>query len=246
MFEPGHVHRTKQRASSDIPEFSVDIYYDVHRDENFKPILCMRMAGNVNGSMFEESFELAREEAFNFASVIGRIGKKYGVPGSDGLIARNHKDYDRMYADIKAKLGVPVEVLEPETVEEAVPPVSKYTEGHLHRANKVASNGCPVYSLDMYYDVRQDPVEGPMLSVRLVGNCNGKDFEEKFELHRDTAYNFSSVATRVVAKHGIPVNNGIIMRRHKEYDLMFADIREKLQLRSGEAVDLEHLAKDGL
>nr|WP_029529700.1 MULTISPECIES: DUF5064 family protein [Pseudomonas] len=127
-----------------------------------------------------------------------------------------------------------------------MPPVSKYTEGHLHRANKVASNGCPVYSLDMYYDVRQDPVEGPMLSVRLVGNCNGKDFEEKFELHRDTAYNFSSVATRVVAKHGIPVNNGIIMRRHKEYDLMFADIREKLQLRSGEAVDLQHLAKDGL
>lgn len=246
MFEPGHVHRTKQRASSDIPEYSVDLYYDVHRDENFKPVLCMRLAGNVAGSMFEESFELAREEAFNFASVVGRIGKKYGVPGSDGLVARNHKDYDLMYADIKAKLGVPVEVLEPENIEAPVPAVSKYAEGHLHRANTVASEGCPVYVLDMYYEVRQDPVEGPMLAVRITGHCNGKDFEEKFELHRDTAYNFSSVATRAIAKHGVPVNNGLIMRNHKEYDLMFADIRNKLALRSGEAVDLEHLNKDGL
>ncbi|MFI8479595.1 DUF5064 family protein [Pseudomonas sp. NPDC078700] len=246
MFEPGHIHRTKQRASSDIPEFSVDIYYDVHRDENFKPVLYMRMAGNVNGSMFEECFELPREEAFNFASVIGKVGNKYGVPGSDGLIVRNHDDYDKMYADIKAKFGVPVEVLEPECVEEPVPLVSNYADGHLHRANQVASAGRPVYVVDMYYEIRQDPVEGPMLAVRIVGNCDGKDFEEKFELHRDTAYNFGSVATRAAAKHGIPINNGLIMRSHKQYDLMFADIRKKLELRSGEAVNLSHLDADKL
>lgn len=43
-----------------------------------------------------------------------------------------------------------------------------------------------------------------MLHMRLVGEVDGKHFEEVFELHRDVAFNFASVATRIAARHGLP------------------------------------------
>lgn len=121
-----------------------------------------------------------------------------------------------------------------------------FEPGHLHRGNRFASAEQPVFSIDLYYEVRQDPVEGAMLHMRMVGEVAGKAFEEQFELHRDTAFNFASVATRLAQKHGLPANHSMIMRGHDEYDLMFEDIRSKLDVHSGEPVDLDHLEKDGL
>ncbi|HEX5843800.1 MAG TPA: DUF5064 family protein [Pseudomonas sp.] len=121
-----------------------------------------------------------------------------------------------------------------------------FEPGHLHRANPFASAGQPVFSIDLYYQVRHDPAEGPMLHMRLQGEVAGKAFEEVFELHRDTACNFASVASRLAQKHGLPTNQGLIMRSHAEYDQMFEDIRAKLGAHSGDPVNLDHLEKDGL
>ena len=44
-----------------------------------------------------------------------------------------------------------------------------FEPGHLHRANQFASADQPVFSIDLYYEVRQDPVEGAMLHMRMVG-----------------------------------------------------------------------------
>lgn len=71
-----------------------------------------------------------------------------------------------------------------------------FEPGHLHRANTIASGDMPLFSVDLFYEVRQDPNEGPMLHMRLQGQVNGQAFEEVFELHRDTAFNFASVASR--------------------------------------------------
>ncbi|TNF13695.1 MAG: DUF5064 family protein, partial [Pseudomonadales bacterium] len=74
-----------------------------------------------------------------------------------------------------------------------------FTPGHLHRDNldrPDALRHIPPFSVDFYYEVRQDPQQGPMLHMRLAGNVRGKPFEEEFELHRDVAFNFASVATR--------------------------------------------------
>ncbi|MCE5362754.1 DUF5064 family protein [Pseudomonas anguilliseptica] len=121
-----------------------------------------------------------------------------------------------------------------------------FEPGHLHRANTIASGDMPLFSVDLFYEVRQDPSEGPMLHMRLQGQVNGQAFEEVFELHRDTAFNFASVASRLAHKHGLPINNSLIMRSHAEYDLMFEDIRSKLGAHSGEPVNLDHLQQDGL
>lgn len=82
-----------------------------------------------------------------------------------------------------------------------------FTAGHLHRDNNDRPEHMrllPPFSVDFYYEVRKDPEQGPMLHMRLVGEVDGKHFEEEFELHRDVAFNFASVATRIAARHGLP------------------------------------------
>ena len=103
-----------------------------------------------------------------------------------------------------------------------------FEPGHLHRSNPPGLGGQPGYSIDFYYEVRKDPREGPMLHGRLLGEIDGKAFEEVFDMHRDTAFNFASVISRLVAKHGLHPNHSPIMRAHEEYDAIFGDIRAKL------------------
>lgn len=119
-----------------------------------------------------------------------------------------------------------------------------FTPGHLHRDNNDRPEQlrmAPPFSVDFYYEVRQDPQQGPMLHMRLVGDVNGRHFDEEFELHRDVAFNFASVATRVAARHGLPIKASPVMRSHDEYDKVFADIRAKLHVRAGEPVNLDHV-----
>jgi GrpB-like predicted nucleotidyltransferase (UPF0157 family) len=85
-----------------------------------------------------------------------------------------------------------------------------------------------------------------MMHFRMEGHIAGKAFKDEFELHRDTAFNFASVATRIAAKHGLPTNHSLIMRGHDEFDRMFEDIRDKLGAKPGESVDFDHLERDGL
>ncbi|WP_447590536.1 DUF5064 family protein [Aquipseudomonas campi] len=118
-----------------------------------------------------------------------------------------------------------------------------FTPGHLHRASLP---GQPEFTVDLYYEVRHDAQEGAMLHMRLQGVVQGQAFEDTVELHRDTAFNFASVATRLAAKHGLQIPNGLIMHSHAEFDLMFEDIRQLLDAHPGDSVDLDHLEKDRL
>lgn len=118
-----------------------------------------------------------------------------------------------------------------------------FEPGHFHRASLP---GQIDFSVDLYYEVRHDAKEGQMLHFRMTGQIAGKAFTDEFELHRDTAFNFASVATRVAAKHGLPTNQLLIMRGHDEFDKMFEDIRDKLGAKAGETVNFDHLEKDGL
>ncbi|WP_137818773.1 DUF5064 family protein [Pseudomonas sp. 2FG] len=118
-----------------------------------------------------------------------------------------------------------------------------FEPGHLHRAGLPGLTGQPEFSIDLYYEVRNDPKEGALLHFRMLGEVAGKTFEEEFELRRDMAFNFASVATRIAAKHGLHPSFGPILRNHKEFDEMFEDIRVKLHAHSGEPVDLDRLLK---
>jgi hypothetical protein len=69
-----------------------------------------------------------------------------------------------------------------------------------------------LHSTSIFYEVHQGPREGAMLHICLRGEVAGEAFEERVELHRDTAFNFASVASRLAQKHGVPVSHNLIMR----------------------------------
>ena len=118
-----------------------------------------------------------------------------------------------------------------------------FEPGHLHRASLP---GQLDFAVDLFYEVRHDPKEGQMVHFRMEGQIAGRAFKDEFELHRDTAFNFASVISRVAVKHGFPTNHSLIMRGHDEFDRMFNDIRDKLGAKPGETVNFDHLEKDGL
>ncbi|MET1078375.1 MAG: DUF5064 family protein [Pseudomonas sp.] len=119
-----------------------------------------------------------------------------------------------------------------------------FTPGHLNRSNSPAGPGMPEFTLDVFYEARLDPGHGLLLHFKISGHVAGRAFVEEFDMPRDSAFNFASRVAKAAAKHGLPVNAGLIMRGHAEYDDMFADIRAKLGLKPGDPVDLENLEKD--
>src|SRR5690606_30971690 len=118
-----------------------------------------------------------------------------------------------------------------------------FEPGHLHRASLPGDS--PAWHLDLHYDVQQDAREGPMLHLRLSGELDGKPFVEELRLHRDTAPNFASPLARHAELHGLPVAaHSHILADEEDYDRMSEDIRERLAVRPGESVDLEHVQLD--
>jgi len=70
MFEPGHFHRSNSVATADIPLYAIDLHYDIRQDAAEGPMLHMTLKGEVDGTAFEESFELHRDK---------RRGRRYGL-----------------------------------------------------------------------------------------------------------------------------------------------------------------------
>ena len=103
MFEPGHLHRAS--LPGDAPQYSIDLHYAVRNDPREGALLDMRLSGVVEGRPFEERFTLHRDMAFNFASVASHLAERHGVPSGQGLVMTHHDEYDRMFADIRAKLN---------------------------------------------------------------------------------------------------------------------------------------------
>lgn len=104
MFKPGHLHR----AFSGIPGMPVghvDVFYEVRQDAAEGALMHFKVAGDLDGKTFSEEFDMHRDTAFNFASLIGKAVTKQGLPSNVSPIMRNHKEYDAMFEDIRSKLG---------------------------------------------------------------------------------------------------------------------------------------------
>lgn len=118
-----------------------------------------------------------------------------------------------------------------------------FEPGHAHLSNPVGSLGLPPYNVDLYYEVRRGPREGPIVHFRMVGEIDGKPFEEEFEMAHDTVFNFASMVQKIATRHGMPPNNSPIMRNHKDYDAVFEDIRAKLKATIGAPLNFDDRSK---
>lgn len=112
MFEPGHLHITHAALQQSDITYDIHIRYEVIEDPKEGKSMGFTMEGDIGGNAFSERFQLPRDLAFNFAHDASRIGIRHGLPGAASLPLHLHKDYDRMFEDVRdqldAKSGEPV------------------------------------------------------------------------------------------------------------------------------------------
>lgn len=116
-----------------------------------------------------------------------------------------------------------------------------FEPGHLHITHTAIAKPDVSYSIDLRYETCTDPVEGSCMLFKLSGTIAGKAFEDQFQLTRDSAFNFASKVDRSARKYGLPASQSLPLIEHHQYDAMFADIRQQLNLRSGEPMQQEHI-----
>ena len=90
------------------------------------------------------------------------------------------------------------------------------------------------------YEVSKDHKGRQRHAVHHAWQHSGQGHEETFFLPKEEAYNFASNVTKIAEKYGIPKTHSQIGSVHKHYDLMFEDIREQLDMKSGDPVNPEH------
>ncbi|KQQ50689.1 acetyl-CoA carboxylase [Pseudomonas sp. Leaf127] len=104
MFEPGHLHITHSALQKTDHSFDIHIRYQRTEDPAHGTGMNFDMQGEIDGKAFSDSFQLPRDLAFNFAHDASRIAIKHGLPNTAGLPLAQHKDYDRMFEDIREQL----------------------------------------------------------------------------------------------------------------------------------------------
>ncbi|RON33664.1 DUF5064 family protein [Pseudomonas brassicacearum] len=119
--------------------------------------------------------------------------------------------------------------------------MATFEPGHLHIERHALNKDDVSYNLCIDYEVHQDPKEGKGMLFTMHGNIQGREMEEKFFLPKDQAYNFGSNVTHIAEKYGIPKMYSAIGSMHKNYDVMFEDVRVQLDMKSGDPVKPEHL-----
>ncbi|GFM83597.1 DUF5064 domain-containing protein [Pseudomonas cichorii] len=118
MFEPGHLHITHAALQRSGFSYDIHVHYEVREDPEEGTCMHFTMQGEINGKAFSEEFQLPRDLAFNFAHDAGRIGMKHGLPNLAAMPIDLHKDYDRMFKDVREKLNAkPGEPVKPEHLE---------------------------------------------------------------------------------------------------------------------------------
>lgn len=218
--EPGYLRHRSRPDQSLV--FSIDVAYEVVREHENDPFLHLTVRSEVAGKITHDECKLSRESSPCVAKVINFIGRNRGLADAD-LLTTEHPDVIRANADIDERFADYRRAFE-----SSCSAYDSFVPGRLHRANKNPLDGQPPYCVDLHYSIVHDPKEGSVVQMRLEGEVAGKRFEESFSLPRSSAYNFGSVATRLAHKHGMSRDNGLIKYNHKLYDLMYADIRDRL------------------
>ena len=113
-FEPGHLHIHREPLQPGDFGYDIKIDYQVVQDPKEGKSMQFDMHGQINKQDFKDSFTLPKDLAYNFASEAFKIAVKHGIPKTADIRAM-HGHYDKMFADVKAKLDLkPGEPVKPE------------------------------------------------------------------------------------------------------------------------------------
>lgn len=104
MFEPGRLHLEHSPVQPPDVAYELIITYAPASSQD-GPSMHFQVTGHIAGQPVDESFDLAADLAFNFASSIDHLARRHGLPATQVVPISLHKQYDEMFADIQHKLG---------------------------------------------------------------------------------------------------------------------------------------------
>ncbi|MFT0517494.1 DUF5064 family protein [Pseudomonas faucium] len=120
--------------------------------------------------------------------------------------------------------------------------MAKYEPGHVHIERDALNTLDHSYDLNIEYEATTlDPKEGRGIQFHMHGTIEGKPVDEKFFLPKDQVLpSFLMVLSRKAQSYlPAPKKFENLSSPHKLYDLMFEDIRHKLDMKSGDAVKID-------
>ncbi|WP_040261229.1 DUF5064 family protein [Pseudomonas massiliensis] len=104
MFEPGRLHLEHSPVQPPDVAYELIITYAPASSQD-GPSMHFQVTGHIAGQPVDESFDLAADLAFNFASSIDHLARRHGLPATQVVPISLHRQYDEMFADIQHKLG---------------------------------------------------------------------------------------------------------------------------------------------
>lgn len=121
--------------------------------------------------------------------------------------------------------------------------MAQYHPGHVHIERTALNQNDHSYDLNIEYEAVSDPKEGRGIQFKMHGSIEGKPVEEKFFLAKDQVLPsfLMQLSRRAQSYLQPPKKFESLSSPHKLYDHMFADIREKLDVKSGDPIKPEHL-----
>ncbi|RAS32853.1 MULTISPECIES: DUF5064 family protein [unclassified Pseudomonas] len=121
--------------------------------------------------------------------------------------------------------------------------MAQFHPGHVHIERTALNSADHSYDLNIEYEAFSDPKEGRGIQFRMHGSIEGKTVDENFFLAKDQVLpSFLSVASRKAQSYLAPHQKfETLGSPHKLYDAMFEDIRQKLDVKSGDPIKPEHL-----
>lgn len=121
--------------------------------------------------------------------------------------------------------------------------MATYEPGHVHIERTALNKNDHSYDLKVDYQAETDPNEGRGIRFRMHGSIEGKPVDEHFFLSKDQVLpSFLMILSRKAQSYLTPPKKfESLGSPHKIYDHMFNDIREKLDVKSGDPVKPEHL-----
>ncbi|MDF0730374.1 DUF5064 family protein [Pseudomonas entomophila] len=121
--------------------------------------------------------------------------------------------------------------------------MAQFQPGHVHIERTALNKADHSYDLNIEYEATQDNTQGRGIQFRLHGSIEGKPVDEQFFLAKDEVLpSFLMVLSRKAQAHLAPPKKfENLGSPHKLYDAMFEDIRQKLDVKSGDPVKPEHL-----
>ncbi|AIR89655.1 DUF5064 family protein [Pseudomonas cremoricolorata] len=106
LFNPGHLHIERHALNKDDHSYDLCIDYEVFQDPKEGLGMTFRLHGTIENQPVDDSFFLAKDQAFDFARHVTRLAERHGLPKSATSLASSHKFYDLMFEDIRAQLHV--------------------------------------------------------------------------------------------------------------------------------------------